>query len=182
MATKDDIRRLIRQRKRTLSDAYKASAASRCFARLEGCQEFADARRVLVYASLPDEISTTAFIGRWCKDKEILLPRVNGNDLDILPYHAEATATGAFGITEPTGNNLQRIEDVDLVIVPGMAFDRNGNRLGRGRGYYDRLLHSARCPLIGVAYAVQIVDEVPAEPHDVKIPTVVTDEEIIRTL
>lgn len=172
----------MRQLKRQLSEQEKADAAARCFASIEECQEFASARRVLVYASLPDEISTAAFIERWADRKELLLPRVNGDNLDILPYRREATAFGAFGIIEPTGNDCRRIEDVDLVIVPGMAFDRQGNRLGRGRGYYDRLLHSARCPLIAAAYDVQIVDCVPSEPHDVRIPVIVTDKETIRTL
>ena len=150
MATKTDIRRDIRQLKRMLTDEQKAIAASKCFSRLEQCQEFIDADRILVYASLPDEISTDEFISRWYGRKQIFLPRVNGDDLDILPYR------------------------------PAMAFDRRGNRLGRGRGFYDRLLHNATCPLIGAAYAIQIVEHIPAEPHDIKIPTIVTDEETIR--
>ena len=181
MATKDEIRRSVRQLKRHLSEKEKTDAAERCFAGIERCPEFAAARSVLVYASLPDEISTAAFIERWADRKELLLPRVNGDDLDILPYRREATAEGAFGITEPTGSDCRPIDDVDLVIVPGMAFDRQGNRLGRGRGYYDRLLHAASCPLIAAAYSVQIVDSVPAEPHDVKIPIIVTEKETIRT-
>ena len=84
MATKTDIRRDIRQLKRMLTDEQKAIAASKCFSRLEQCQEFIDADRILVYASLPDEISTDAFISRWYGRKQIFLPRVNGDDLDIL--------------------------------------------------------------------------------------------------
>lgn len=104
MATKTDIRRDIRQLKRMLTDEQKAIAASKCFSRLEQCQEFIDADRILVYASLPDEISTDEFISRWYGRKQIFLPRVNGDDLDILPYRPGDTAEGAFGIDEPTGN------------------------------------------------------------------------------
>lgn len=129
---------------------------------------------------LPDEISTDEFISRWYGRKQIFLPRVNGDDLDILPYRPGDTAEGAFGIDEPTGNECRDISEIDLVVVPAMAFDRRGNRLGRGRGFYDRLLHNATCPLIGAAYAIQIVEHIPAEPHDIKIPTIVTDEETIR--
>ena len=180
MATKTDIRRDIRQLKRMLTDEQKAIAASKCFSRLEQFQEFIDADRILVYASLPDEISTDEFISRWYGRKQIFLPRVNGDDLDILPYRPGDTAEGAFGIDEPTGNECRDISEIDLVVVPAMAFDRRGNRLGRGRGFYDRLLHNATCPLIGAAYAIQIVEHIPAEPHDIKIPTIVTDEETIR--
>ena len=137
-------------------------AASKCFSRLEQCQEFIDADRILVYASLPDEISTDEFISRWYGRKQIFLPRVNGDDLDILPYRPGDTAEGAFGIDEPTGNECRDISEIDLVVVPAMAFDRRGNRL------------------IGAAYAIQIVEHIPAEPHDIKIPTIVTDEETIR--
>ena len=66
------------------------------------------------------------------------------------------------------------------VTPSAISYDRRGNRLGRGRGFYDRLLHNATCPLIGAAYAIQIVEHIPAEPHDIKIPTIVTDEETIR--
>lgn len=180
MATKTDIRRDIRQLKRMLTDEQKAFAAGKCFSRLEQCPEFIDADRILVYASLPDEISTDEFISRWYGRKQIFLPRVNGDDLDILPYRPGDTAEGAFGIEEPTGNECHDISEMDLVVVPAMAFDRRGNRLGRGRGFYDRLLHNATCPLIGAAYAIQIVERIPAEPHDIKIPTIVTDEETIR--
>ena len=102
MATKTDIRRDIRQLKRMLTDEQKAIAASKCFSRLEQCQEFIDADRILVYASLPDEISTDEFISRWYGRKQIFLPRVNGDDLDILPYRPGDTAEGAFGIDGAT--------------------------------------------------------------------------------
>ncbi len=181
-ATKADIRRDIKHRKQLLTEQEKADAAHRCFALLEQCREFTDARNVLVYASLPDEISTAGFIDRWHNEKRLFLPRVNGDDLDILPYSPADTGKGAFGIEEPMGSDCHDIEEIDLVVVPGVAFDRKGNRLGRGRGYYDRLLSQARCPLIGVAYSLQIAEELPAEPHDIKIPVVITEKEIIRTL
>ncbi len=180
-ATKADIRRDIKHRKQLLSEQEKADAARRCFALLEQSQEFKDARNVLVYASLPDEISTADFIARWHKEKQLFLPRVNGDDLEILPYTPTSTDKGVFGIEEPTGSDCRPIEEIDLVVVPGVAFDRQGNRLGRGRGYYDRLLCEAHCNLIGVAYSLQIADELPAESHDIKIPIVITEKEIIRT-
>lgn len=181
MVSKAEIRREVRLRKRMLSDVQKSDAATRCFARLEQCPEFEMARRVLVYASLPDEISTADFIQHWYGKKQLFLPRVNGDDLDILPYSPDATSAGAFGISEPAGSDCRDIAEMDLVVVPAMAYDRQGNRLGRGRGFYDRLLRAAVCPLVGTVYAVQIVDNVPAESHDVKIPIIITEEEIIRT-
>lgn len=181
MATKAEIRKDVKRRKSLLSGERKAEAAYRCFSLLEQCPEFERARNVLVYASLPDEISTDDFIQRWYGRKQLFLPRVNDDDLDILPYKPSATATGAFGISEPTGSDCRSIAEMDLVVVPAMAYDRHGNRLGRGRGFYDRLLRDASCPLVGTVYAVQIVDRVPVEIHDVKVHIVITEDEIIRT-
>ena len=134
MATKTDIRRDIRQLKRMLTDEQKAIAASKCFSRLEQCQEFIDADRILVYASLPDEISTDEFISRWYGRKQIFLPSVNGDDLDILPYRPGDTAEGAFGIDEPTGNECATFQRLTLLWFRLWHSTAARNRLGRGRG------------------------------------------------
>lgn len=141
--------------------------------------EFVSARTVLAYHSLPDELSTAqllAIIG----GKELYLPRVNGDDLEIVAYNPNSLTCGAYGIQEPVGEKTVGIENIDAVIVPAMAYDRTGNRLGRGRGYYDRLLAGSRCRKIGFVYDCQIVDRVPTDPFDVAVDVIVTDKQIIR--
>ena len=93
-----------------------------------------------MYHSLDDEFPTKNTIKRWAEYKQIFLPRVKGLDLELLAYNSQCLKTGAFGIEEPTGNNTIPPQLIDLIIVPAMAFDPYGNRLGRGKGFYDRLL------------------------------------------
>jgi 5-formyltetrahydrofolate cyclo-ligase len=172
MLTKAEIRAEVRRRKRAMTAEARAAEAAAVMQLLEQTEEFQQAHRVLLYNSLPDELSTVQFLHHCLTlpDKEIFLPRVNGDDIDILPYRGDSSlSVGAFGISEPIGNELIAPGTIDLVVVPGVAFDRNGNRVGRGKGYYDRLLAQTQAVRIGVAYSCQIFDEVPAEAHDLRM-------------
>jgi 5-formyltetrahydrofolate cyclo-ligase len=124
---------------------------------------------------LPDELSTREFIDRWSSRKHFYLPRVNGVNLDILPYDRTTLKLGAFQIEEPQGDDTADINDIELIIVPGVAFDRQCNRLGRGRGFYDRLLADSRATTIGVAYDCQFVDEIDVDTHDIPVDIVITE-------
>lgn len=157
-----------------LSEAEKLSAAAEVFDRLEQTAAFIMADKVLLYHSLPDELSTHAFLRKWHDRKRFFLPRVNGVNLDILPYDESRLELGSFHIEEPTGNETVSPEEIDLIVVPAVAYDRRGNRLGRGKGFYDRLLAEARATKIGVGYEFQLLDELPAEPHDVPMDYVIT--------
>lgn len=161
---KDDIRRNIKARKTLLSEEEKLSAAERVFNLLEQTADFMLADRILMYHSLPDELSTRAFIRKWAGRKHFYLPRVNGVNLDILPYDESRLALGSFHIEEPTGNDTSDISDMEMIVVPAVAYDRAGNRVGRGKGYYDRLLAGSRARKVGVAYDFQLVDEIDADP------------------
>lgn len=173
---KDTIRRDIRARKTLLTDTERAEAADRVFERLEKTPAFMMADRILMYHSLPDELSTHAFLDKWNARKSFFLPRVNGVNLDILPYNRSRLSLGSFHIEEPEGDETVDIDDIDLVVVPGVAYDRNGNRLGRGKGFYDRLLTGCRATKVGVGYGFQLVDEIECEPHDVSMDIVITED------
>jgi len=82
----------------------------------------------------PDELSTIEFLEKWGGKNHFYLPRVNGVNLDILPYDRSHMAMGAFHIEEPQGDDIADIKDMELIIVPGVAYDRMGNRVGRGKG------------------------------------------------
>lgn len=172
---KEDIRRNIRARKTLLSAEEKAEAARRVFDRLEKSVAFTMAENILMYHSLPDELSTHEFIERWADRKHFFLPRVNGMNLEILPYDRSRLARGAFLIEEPQGDDIASIERIELIVVPAVAYDRCGNRVGRGKGYYDRLLADSNATKIGVGYDFQLVDEIDAEPHDVSVDIVITE-------
>lgn len=177
---KDDIRRTVRARKTLLNDDERISAADAVFSTLEQMAAFTLADHILMYHSLPDELSTHRFLEKWHDKKRFYLPRVNGVDLDILPYDRTRTHLGAFHIEEPDGDDTVDISAMDLVIVPAVAYDHNGNRVGRGKGFYDRLLRECRAMKIGVAYDFQLFDEIDTEDHDVSVDIVVTQNRTLR--
>ena len=165
---KREIRHKIKNMRQMLTEGERISAADAVFSQLEQTAAFMLADRILMYHSLPDEVSTHAF-----------LPRVNGVNLEILPYDEQRLELGSFHIEEPTGENTVDPEEIELIVVPAVAFDRKGTRLGRGKGFYDRLLASTKAVTIGVGYDFQLIDEVPAEPHDVPMNMVVTQTSVI---
>ncbi len=172
---KDSIRRRVKARKSLLEEDERMAAAERVFQRLESLAAFAMSGNILIYNSLPDELHTRSFISRWQDSKRFFLPRVNGIDLDILPYDRTRMHVGAFRIEEPTGSDTVDPQEMELIIVPAVAYDRNGNRIGRGKGYYDRLLSRTKALRIGVAYDFQLVDDIEAEPHDIPVDIVITE-------
>jgi 5-formyltetrahydrofolate cyclo-ligase len=110
-----------------------------------------------------------------CEGK-VAFPRIEGT---TLHYHQSSDfVRGPFGAREPSGGELVSRELASAVLVPGLAFDRDGARLGRGGGFYDRLLEDSllRAPRIGVCFACQMVERVPEEPHDAKVDAIVTEE------
>ena len=133
---------------------------------------------VLLYHALPDEVNTQVLIDNAVLlGKKILLPVVVGDDLELRVYDGpETLAQGAYGILEPTGTLYPESEydKIDLAIIPGMAFDDYCNRLGRGKGYYDRLLpRLTNAYKIGVCFPFQKLEHIPSEPHDCKVNEIV---------
>lgn len=148
---------------------------------LEESRLFQKASCIALYHALADEVQTAALIERWHRGKTILLPVVDGDDIRMLPYKGEESVKpGAFGILEPVANSdSEALPPIDLLVVPGVAFDRRGNRLGRGKGYYDRLLANTHIPKVGLCFDFQLHNEIPTEPFDVPMQGIVTDKEVI---
>ena len=133
---------------------------------------------LLLYYPLADEVDVRPLIQQAYRDgKCVLLPVCKGDELELHRYQGEdSLSLGAFGIMEPTGSLFapEQYPDIQLAIIPGMAFDSAGHRLGRGKGYYDRLLPQLiRAKLQGVCFPFQFLDEVPAEPHDIAVHEVI---------
>ncbi|OAV75199.1 hypothetical protein Barb7_01200 [Bacteroidales bacterium Barb7] len=154
--------------------------------RLEQTALFRRATCVALYHAIRFEPETAGFFAKWADRKTILLPVIMENDLHFYPYTGDhALTTGAFGIREPLHNISHDTSVVstviDLIVVPGIAFDRRCNRLGRGKGYYDRFLSSlpATTPKLGVCFNFQLLDNLPAEPFDIPMDGVITDEEVV---
>ena len=177
---KSEIRRKIKNLRMMLSEMEKASAAEEVFSRLEKTAAFMMADKILIYHSLPDELQTIRFLQKWHDRKRFFLPRVNGVNLDILPYEETRLELGSFHIEEPTGDDVVDVDDIELMVIPAVAFDRKGNRLGRGKGFYDRLLSTSKATKIGVGYEFQLFDSIPSEPHDVAMDMVITQKTLIK--
>lgn len=145
---------------------------------VEALEEFRRAGTVLLYWSMEDEVQTHAFVNRWYERKCLLLPCVDGDELRLRQYTGpECLKAGEqFGIGEPVGPEFTDLDRVELIIVPGVAFDRSGNRMGRGRGFYDRLLKSTpNAYKVGVAFGFQMVESVPVEEFDVPMNRVISE-------
>ena len=168
------MRRQIRTMKALMSDTQKAGEAAAVWDRIRALPEFAAARTVLAYSAMPDEVATDGFISRWSGIKEIVLPVVDGDRLILRRYDAAKLKPGYRGILEPSEEaDIIPPEAIDLAIIPGMAFDEEGHRLGRGGGFYDRLIPQLHCPLVGICFSCQIVPSVPVESFDQPIDLVI---------
>lgn len=171
MTDKTSIRQHVRNLKKAVSPEERLFLSHMLIKRLEQHPRFISAGTVLLYHSLPDEVNTHELIRDWRERKRILLPVVKGNDLELKEYTGEnALENGCYGISEPTGCPFTALDQIDLAVIPGMAFDDEGNRLGRGRGFYDRLL--ARLDTfgvykIGLCFDFQFLPHIPSEPHDI---------------
>ncbi|MBI5328310.1 MAG: 5-formyltetrahydrofolate cyclo-ligase [Deltaproteobacteria bacterium] len=150
------------------------------------------AKRLSLYASFKNEVLTdNIFEYAIAHGKEVFFPRIvrGKKKLMFLRVHGkEDMAPGSYYIKEPVNHRENHPDDrpaaaLDIIVVPGIAFDANGNRLGYGRGYYDKALSSlkAKCLMIALAFDFQILDKIPAETHDVKMDMIITENRVINT-
>lgn len=142
--------------------------------KLEKHKSFIEAEVVMLYSSLPDEVQTHDFLAKWRDEKKIILPTVVGDDIVPVELSKETDfAIGDFNILEP--QNEPYNGGYDLIVVPGVAFDRKGNRIGRGKGYYDRFLcQHLDVERIGICFDFQLIDEVPTDDNDITMNEVIS--------
>ena len=183
---KQELRKYIRSLKASHSQEQLAFMSDEISNRLLENPMMRDAKVVLAFYPLPDEVSIISVIEFLVSQgKTVLLPQVvSDTEMIIREHHSsDDFREGAFGILEPTGQLFTDYESIDVALIPGVAFDRNGNRLGRGKGYYDRFIakcYDKKCHdlkshdknkkkpyLVGVAFPFQIIDTVPCEVTDV---------------
>ncbi|MDA8169460.1 MAG: 5-formyltetrahydrofolate cyclo-ligase [Nitrospiraceae bacterium] len=174
------------KRRASLTAGQKLSNDNAIRQRLSGLDEFKAAGTILFYASFKSEVETMPLIEQaLAGGKKILLPKVKGGGLELFEIKETAgLAKGFMGIPEPTGKERPAsVDEADIVIVPGVAFDTEGGRLGYGKGYYDKLLSKAerRIPLVALAYEAQVFsgERLPLEPHDIKMDKIITEKRTI---
>lgn len=144
--------------------------------RLEAQPAFKEAHTILLYHSMKDEVHTHSFIEKWSKQKTIILPVVVGDMLELRHFTgSEDLKPGSYGIAEPTGKLFNDYTAVDIAVIPGVAFDLSGHRLGHGKGYYDKLLPKLSTAVkAGICFPFQLVEEVPTEPFDIPMDIIIT--------
>lgn len=192
-----DCKRLLRRealaRRDALSPAEIETRSTAIARRVMGLPAYRRARARLLFMSVGSEVRTDRLVADSLRSRaRVILPRVVGPE-EALALHEvcdlkREVAPGWMGIREPIAGNCPEYspDEVDFILVPGLAFDRHGGRLGYGGGYFDYIL-SLRSDLVesgavvAVAFALQIVDEVPRESWDVRVPIIVTEDEIIDT-
>ncbi len=183
--TKLDLRRRLHAERIQMSERAVREKSLRIYRRLIDMPAYQRARRIACYVSIKNEVDTRTVIQKTIgSGKQVGVPvtREEGSmDFqailglsDLRPVH--------YGLREPVPDPQKVLlpHTIDLILVPGSAFDLFGHRIGSGGGYYDRFLVQTEAVRIGLSYGFQIIDRVPAEPHDVKMDLIITENEIIR--
>lgn len=186
--TKAELRAEARRRLRALDGDARAAANAEIARRAWSVPEVAAARTLLLFADLPEEVSTDAIAAEALRrGLTVVYPRTLPETRGMTLHRVSSLdhlLTGSYGIREPDVARCPEVAEssIDAALVPGLAWDRSGNRLGRGAGYYDRLFGNAawrgfRC---GIFFSLQEVDSIPTQPWDLPLDAVVTDAEVWR--
>lgn len=177
VSSKYEIRRQLKARRDALPAGQRATLSSRICAELLGFigERY---RRVALYAPIGSEVDTgPLFAGLRSRGIETLYPRCEAASRQLSFIKVDAVQTlrpGTFGVPEPSGDGVDR-DSVDFVVLPGVAFDRRGGRIGYGAGYYDATLAGYDGATAGLAFEIQFVDELPTDAHDQTVDVVVTE-------
>lgn len=179
------IRKEVLSLRDSIGDELKKAKDHSVRERLLGLPEFKASHAILLYVSFRSEVDTLGLIQYAIGNgKAVVLPKVDKQANDLILYEIKdmgELAPGCFGIPEPfvSGDRRRDVEAMDLIIVPGVAFDEQCNRLGYGKGFYDKLLRAKRSPAVALSFEEQIVPLIPAELHDIGMDKIVTDKRII---
>lgn len=185
---KDSLRRDVLQRRLRLPFEEVFKVSSLVQEKFLGIRELQYARRLALYASFKNEVLTDAiFEYALAHGKEVFFPRVVRGKSGLMFLRVRGKkdfSQGSYKIHEPAHDRKLDIaapSSFDIMVVPGVAFDAAGNRLGYGKGYYDRVLGSVKqgCLIAALAFDFQILDRVPAEAHDIKMGTIITESRVI---
>lgn len=176
---KKELRNIIRNRKRQLTTVQLRELSLDVLSKIKNHEMIKTSHRILLYASLPDEVNTHDLLDDLLKEgKEVLLPEVIDDcQMRLRVYSGKQDLReGSFHIMEPIGKIYpeSRYKDIEVGLIPGMSFDKSGNRLGRGKGYYDRLLQKMpHLYKIGICFDFQKMERIPIGPYDIAMDEII---------
>jgi 5-formyltetrahydrofolate cyclo-ligase len=178
--SKPQLRRRFRDVRESLEQAHVANASSALCRRLAGMTLLQRADTILSYLAFRNEPDLGALF-ELLPDVHWVLPRIEGHKLILHRHEADRLVLHPYGILEPAADApVVELQSVDLVLVPGVAFDRTGGRLGFGGGFYDRLLIRTSAERVGIVYDCCVAEELPCDEHDQRMDWVITPSQAIR--
>lgn len=184
---KNCLRQVMLEKRKQLSAEDCRNAGLHIQQTLLESEEYVRAKNLVLYASIHNEVDLHLVMNdALASGRKVLLPAVYDKGLIFREVtEASALRKGTFGILEPSASNrIFPPEQADLIVVPGVAFDLQRHRIGYGKGYYDKALHSqeGQGKLVAVCYDFQLVEEIAGEPHDVKVDVIITEKRVVRPL
>lgn len=182
METKGEIRERLLKLRRSLSEEEVKRSSERIKEKLFSLDDYRRSKVIMFYLSHDKEVDTRSMIEETLPSKKVLVPCVDAGEINpVVLRDLENLGRGAFGIPEPK-DRFPFDGEIDLILVPGIAFDLEGYRIGYGKGYYDRFLKRVQARKIGLAYDFQVTESIPHEDGDVPVDKVITEKRIIDAL
>lgn len=171
------------KKRKELTEKEKQKKSGEIWKKLSSLDVYKKAKTIMFYVSLKDEVMTSNMIIQAFKNKRVLVPRTILKDKSMEAV--EITKDTVFEmnklkIPEPVGGKVMPKEKIDLIIIPAIAFDFWGHRVGYGNGYYDRFCKNIKAAKVGLAFDVQITERIPSESHDIKADFVLTEKRMIK--
>ena len=184
---KETIRRELRQNLTAMNNGLRQELSGQACELLLSLAEYAKAETIMAYIPLPDELDIEPALNTaWGNGKTVVMPRIIWEEHELKPIVTHNLDSdlmaGRHGLREPAGDQEVGLEDIDLVIVPAVGFDRRGHRMGRGGGFYDRFLArgALEARTVGITFEEQVLEELPVLSHDQKVQMIVTNAGVHR--
>lgn len=189
MKRKEDIRKEMLKTRNNITRDCVFIKSNKILEQLLTVEEFVKSKCVSIYLSFGNEVDTFLIV-EWLKqnNKSVVVPYTEKKEINLTPVYIEDidedTTLSPFGYPEPIIERVKKakLEEVDFVIVPGVAFDDSKNRIGYGKGYYDQYLSgfNPEIKFAGLAYDFQLLDSIPTEQHDIRMDMIITEKRVIR--
>ena len=187
MLTKPHLRTEMKEALSAMPAGVAADKSRQACRMLVDLDEFQNAANIMLYMPIPQEIDCIPVaLAAWRQAKTVLVPKVSLEQRHMVAVRCNSMddqmVTGSYGIREPAGGEPWPVENIGLIVLPALAYDRRGNRLGRGGGFYDRFLAQPgmRAVTCGLAFTEQVAGEVPTTANDWPVGMLVTDKEVLR--
>lgn len=169
-----------------LDNAHRHEKSEKACRNLINSPEFQNASTIMMYLSMPQEVDTTpALLQAWRQGKKVAIPKIFWDQRFMVPVQIDSLETDfsieIAGLRNPASQDIVDLQEIDLIVVPALGFDRQGNRLGKGAGYYDRFLANDKlhAKKAGLAFDQQVLDSIPFSQKDQKMDLLITELEVI---